>query len=284
MIGCQLKLIAECNTAGEDILHNLKKSSKYPRVKLEVLNKPPCAVVGGGPGLAEKLDELRAFTGDIYAVNDTAGFLSDQGIPSYMFAVDATYKRYKTGPLVKGCLFASRVHRRQFHMFDGSLGPKKEIRVFDMREDYETGVQGGPTAVCRSCHLLLRMGYFQVVYFGIEGCFYEMTHISGNQKVALDNMIIVKVHGVDYLTNASLLMQCQYMQPNFLKFTRYMVNRSEGLIKAMIEYPNEIEVVAVAEDLKKKTGTSGESVFNKEYKLEEKNLWRQPQILSRQPL
>ncbi len=275
----RLQLIPSCNVMDDTILENRKKcdAGKYKFAKWGVLCHPPCAVIGGGPGLLSSLEELSRFPGDIYAVNDTAGFLSDEGISCYMFAIDCTYVRYRTGPLVKGALFASRVHRRQFNMFD-----KKDIRIFDMSEDEPTGVGGGPTAVARTPHLMLRMGYRQVVYFGIEGSFFDMTHASGTQKVAYDNMIIIRVKDKEFLTNASLLLQCQYMYDKILKFPEFLVNRSHGLIKAMIENPNEWEVAAVAEDLKKKAEKNGSNIFNKEYKLEEHELWRQQMTLSPQ--
>jgi hypothetical protein len=52
----------------------------------------------------------------------------------------------------------------------------------------------------------------------------------------------------------------------------------------MIESPNDWEVAAVAEDLKKKAEKNGSNIFNKEYKLEEHELWRQQMTLSPQHL
>jgi hypothetical protein len=272
----RMGLTPKCNTDDDVVRINLKKSFHYPRVKYgKVMYKPPCAVVGGGPSLVKYLDELRNYPGDIYAINDTAGFLSDNGISCTILAVDCTRYLFKIGPLVKGALFASRVHRKQFNQFD-----KKNVLVWDMVEDFQGGVQGGPTAVCRTPMLLLRMGYVQIDYFGIDGCFFGPTHVSGTQRVAYDNIMLIRAGGIDYFSNASLVLQSQWMSETMLKHPLLLINRSEGLMKAMLEHNDTWEFVGVGKDLKEKYEKLGaKDLFVKEYNPERHKVWQPQQIL-----
>ena len=265
-----LKFIVQCNTSVDAITKNVKKSMKYPRLKFKtdkVLQYPPVAVVGGGPSARQSLDVLRQWGGDIYAVNDTAGFLSDNGIECYVYSVDCSRYPYKTGTLVKGALFASRVHRKQF-VYD-------DIRVFDMAEDSPWGVGGGPTAVCRAALLFLRMGHAQVHYFGCDGSISDLeTHVSGIQKVAYENMCIVRSNGIDYLSNSSWVVQSEYLSNTIRKHPRFLVNRSGGLLKAMIDNPDSWVIIAVTEDLKRQVERKGANIFPKEYNVKEHELWQ----------
>ncbi len=270
----RIKMVAECNTNIDQLVINHRKAQKYPKVRYSEAVLPPVAVCGGGPGLPLRLDILRKWPGDIYAVNDTAGYLSDNGIPCYMFAVDASRREFKTGSLVKGALFASFVHRRQFNLFK-----KEHIRVFNMFEcDPDDGVGGGPTAVCRAANLFIKMGHGVVAYFGCEGSFLKFTHVSGEQKVAFDNMIIVRANGVDYITNASMVLQTQFLSEEIRNHPGILYSFSDGLLNAMIQYPDDWATIAVTEDLKRNHERSSKTeIYTKEYKLGNSHPIWQPQ-------
>ncbi len=271
----RISLTAVCNTDGKTMKKNHKLSRRYQRVQWGVLLFPPCAVVGGSPNLPAMLPVLREWKGDIFAVNATSGYLSDQGIPNYLYAIDCDPTPWRIGPLVKGAVFASRVDREQYKQFK-----RKQVRVFEMaEEDNKTGIEGGPTAACRSPHLFLRMGYRAVYYFGCDGCFSNETHITGNQDVAKANMIIVRVNEIDYLTNAALLLQNEHIVDVIKKYPQFLFNASGGLLKAMLENPDTWEVVAITDDLKAQYVKGGVTIWNKEYDPMEKKIWRPAAIL-----
>ena len=251
---------------------HIKKAEKYPFVTWGCVIYPPCAVVGGGPGLDSCLSTLREWKGDIFAINDTAGYLSDQGIASYIYSIDAIDVPYRVGKLVKGAVFATRVHPNQFKQFK-----KEDIRVFSMAEDNNgMGIEGGPTGVCRTPHLFLQMGYRAIVYFGIEGCFYNTTHMGGNREDAFWNMMIIEVSGKQYLTNGGLLLQTQCMVDYFTKYPNFLVNASGGFLAAMIKDPQGWNVLAVSGDLRNQYQANGCSVFSEEHMIDEDKLWRPP--------
>jgi hypothetical protein len=257
----RLNLEAKCNTSLGEIVVNKYHSRNYPRVTWGLLRYPMCAVVGGGESLKDNLNILRTWPGHIYGVNDTAAYLSEHGIASTIYSIDCTPIPYRKGKKIKGALFASRCHKNQFTY--------KNIRVFDMVEDDKEGVGGGVSGVGRSIHLFLRMGYRGITYFGCDSSFTGATHLSGTQNIAFENMIIVRAGNKEYLTNAAMILQAQYMVDCFIKYPQFLVNASGGLMQGMLENPDTWEVVAVAEDLKNQYESLGCHEWNKPYKVEE---------------
>lgn len=258
----RLSLFASGTAKPKEPERNKKKSAKYPRIPWAVGKYPVCAVVGGGLSVQSRLETLRKWHGDVFAINDTAGYLSDNEVPCFVYAVDTTNIPYRIGPFVKGAVFASRVNIVQFKQMK-----KKPIWVFDMaEEDSRDGIEGGPTAVCRTAHLFLKSGYRGVKYFGIDGSFdMKVTHVSGYSKAAYDNMMIVTAGGKDYYTNAAFMLQNEYMVDVMTKFGQFLTHDSDGLIKAMLENPDTWSVAAVADDLKKTYEKNGCMVWNDKY-------------------
>jgi len=276
----RIQLTPISTTDNRQVGINIKRSSKYPRVTWGHLRYPICAVVGGGPSVRHQLDMLRGWEGDIFAVNDTAGYLSDNGIKCYLYSIDGSDVPYRVGENVLGALFASRCHKKQFSQIKKM---DKPIRVFDLTEDCGMkGIEGGVTGVCRTPHLLLSMGYRGIAFFGVDGSFDgEMTHASGESESAHDNMIIVRACGNDYLTHAGFMLQNEWLCGYAEKYPQFIDVVSGGLLPAMIADPDGWSVVAVAEDLKQKYEAGGNYVWSKMY--DGGNSWQQPQASSPQP-
>lgn len=247
----------------EEIKVNREDSEKYPRVPWNHLYRP-CAVVGGGLSVQSRLDVLRSWPGDVYGINDTTEFLSNNNISSFLLGIDVTRIPYRTGSLVRGALFASRVNNVQFEQIS-KMG--KPVWVFDLCEENKIdGIEGGPTAVTRTPHLFLKMGYRKVVYFGIDGSFdLDLTHVSGYSQAAYDSMLIISAGGKDYYSNAAFMLQNECMVNYLSKYSDFLTLASDGLIKAMLDNQETWEVVAVADDLKNKYEANGFSGWNKKY-------------------
>jgi len=272
MIKARLNIQPVCNTGLRKIKRYIVASKEYPKIPWGIGTHKPCAVVGGGISTERSLEILRKWPGDIFAINDTAGYLSRNGVSSYVFSMDCSDVPYHQGHLIKGALFATRVHPVQFIY--------KDTRTWEMMEDSDgTGVGGGPTAASRAGYLFLRAGYMAVVFFGMDASFYDVTHVSGNQKVANSNMMIVRVNGIDYITNAALYMQAEFLINQIKDYSPFLVNASGGLMKAMIENPDTWEVVAIAKDFKKKYAKKGCKIWNTKYSSSGREIW-QPKMHS----
>ena len=265
----RLNITAVGITSEKDVKINLKNSKDYRKATWGLARYPPCAIVGGGTSVKKKLTRLRKWQGHIYAINDTAGYLSDNGIRCRLFAIDGTKIPFKIGPLVIGALLATRVNKVQYKMFK-----KKDIRTFPMMEDdMKNGIEGGPTAVCRTPHLMIKMGYSKIEYFGCEGSFFAQSHVGGNRSDAKNNMIIVRVKGMDYLTNAAFMLQNQYLSGVLREYPKIYHDNSGGLLQKMMRYPDDWEVVAVTDDIKRQHEEQGSKIFTKPFDLTENPLW-----------
>jgi len=244
---------------------NLKKSVGYRKVTRGCATKPRCAVVAGGPSVKKQLNKLRKYDGDIYAVNDTAGFLSDNGIPCYLYSIDGTKIPYAIGPLVKGAFLATRCNPVQFKPFK-----KKDIRVFEMREDnVKRGIEGGPTGVCRAPHLFIAMGHMGIDFYGIEGSFFSQSHVGSDRQDARANMIVIRAGGIDYLTNAAFMLQNEFMMQLFKKYPTIYKNHSGGLLRAMMKHQKTWGVVAITKGLKEQFTKQKVKGWDKPYKFNE---------------
>ena len=243
---------------------NVGRARKYSKITYGVMRYPECAVVGGGPSVRNHLETLRNWKGDIFAINDMAKYLSDNGIAHYLYAIDGVTVPFRVGILTKGALFASRCHKNQFKQMNG-----RPIRIFDLAEDARPpriGIEGGPTAACRAPHLLLSMGYCGVSYFGLDGSYEDdVTHVSGKTNTAYENMLIIRAGGKDYMTSSGFMLQHEWMCEAFKRYPQFLHNASGGLFPVILDDPDGWSVIAIAEDLKKKYDDLGNFQWCKEY-------------------
>jgi hypothetical protein len=261
-----LTINGACNTERDEMRRNILMNQCWPRVKYMSPFFPPCAVVGGGPSLKDNLNLLRDWPGDIFAVNETAAYLSDNGIKSYLFMIDCSPILVRTAIHIKGAVLASRCNPVQFIY--------RDVRVFDMADDCEGGVEGGPSAVCRAPHLFLRMGYKAIYFFGCDSCFYDTTHITGDAKDMRENILVVRCGGIDYITNAVFLLQLEQLVKQIKKHPQFLFNASGGLVDAMLKH-EKWEVVGVGADLRAKyPDKGGEARFPFPFQFKKGSTWQ----------
>lgn len=265
----KLSFAGKCYLPLAELKRNVKKNRKagYPTLEYaDAAYLPHCAIVGGGPSLQYSLDVLRAFPGEIYAVSRTAAYLAKNGIPCTMFSVDPEPDPYPDHFLIKRVLLASRCSPNQFKHF------KSKVVMFDnWEEDNAGGVQGGVTGITRAPYMVIKMGHRGAWFFGCDSCFSDLhqTHVTGNQKTAYQDLLIVRVGDMDYVSNASMLLQAEYLIEIMQGHQGVFGNASAGMLKAMLE-GGDWGVVAVADSLQKKYHAQGVQGFNRPYKHRER--------------
>jgi hypothetical protein len=252
----ELKVNSICGYTQEEIDANCKWSKKYRPVAFKS-GRGICAVVGGGPSLDEHFDDLKKFPGDIYGVNGAATYLSDNGIGLRLLMCDCAQEPFKPGPLVTGALLATRVHKNQFKLFN-----QDDVRTWPVSFDSPGGITGGPTLITFTPLLFAKMGYREVHYFGCDGSFVKKLHAYdaeglGNGK----NLIVVRAGGRDYLTHPGHFVQCERMAQVIKAFGGFLINKSGGLLKAMLEHDN-WGCVALSSDLKNLFGEHETTKYN----------------------
>ena len=261
-----LTVTGACNTEREEMRRNVLMNQCWPRVRYMSPYFPPCAVVGGGPSVKDNLNLLRDWPGDIFAINETAAYLSDHGIKSYLYMIDCHPVQVRAGIHIKGAILATQCNPSQFIY--------SNIRVFDMVDDSIGGVEGGPSAACRAPHLFLRMGYEKIYFFGCDSSFFDTTHITGDTSEMKENLLIIRVNGIDYITNIVFMLQLEQLVLMFKKHPQFLFNASGGLLKAVLEH-DKYEVVGISEDLRNKyPDRGGEIRFPTPYKFNRETTWQ----------
>jgi hypothetical protein len=196
------------------------------------------AIVGGGPLVVHDLDELRTWQGDIWAINNTAQWLTERGIDCTLFSVDAAPMRINA----RDAILARYCHPELFEQFDS------RALAVDFIETHPEGLSGGRSSSTRAPGVAFHMGYLDVSFFGCEGSFLEMDHVDRNEGIP--EQLIVRAGGMDYRTDPGFIIQCEELA-QILRLDGVFHNRSGGLLKAMIENPDTWAIVGVSPAMKK---------------------------------
>jgi hypothetical protein len=222
----RLKIKGECVASIEQLKENARRNAHQPRFERRRL-----AVVGGGPLLINHLDELRSWSGDIWAINRTAQWLKEQGIRATLFTIDPTFMNIDCDDR----LLASACHP---DMFVGNC------QAFDLIETHPDGFAGGQSSATRAPHIALKMGYTHVSFFGCEGSFDEATHVDRDERPP--HVMVIRAGAKDFKVTPDMLLQCEELSTLIRTFDGIFHCRSGGLLQAMIDHPDTWEVVAVS--------------------------------------
>lgn len=244
----------------EEWAANAKANAALPFIeKTKQPNGRKLAIVGGGPSVADHLEELRNWDGDIWSVNRTSNWLKPRGVESILYAVDAEKDPfYWPDPAnVNGAILAVMCA-------PNIVARYRPIRLFDVHLGGPESYIGGSTAVTSAFILTVSMGYRDIHYFGCEGSFAATDHIDRNDNP--EKQLIIRAGGVDYRTDPQMYLQCQEMEWKFRRFPHIIKNRSGGLLAAMVEHPG-WEVVAVNDAFRKQLEVENDQtgMFEGEY-------------------
>jgi hypothetical protein len=206
------------------------KSLHYPEVREQEPHGRRLAVVGGGPSIVDRLDEIREFT-DIWAINGACRFLREHGIESTLLTLDPCDF---LAPRVSGAtkaLLATRCHPDTFKTLAGA-----DITVFDAVNDTQNGLWASCSTVTVVFHLATVLGFRKSVFYGCEGSYSEKTHAYMDEAELQDYRFVVECGGKQYLTAPDLYMLTTQMAMFFrLAINESFTERSGGLLRALIE-------------------------------------------------
>jgi hypothetical protein len=229
----------------EDLLAQVAhaKSLGYPEVREQEPHGRRLAVVGGGPSIVERLDEIREFA-DIWAINGACGFLGERGIESTLLTLDPCDFLAPRVVGAKKALLATRCHPDVYRALEGA-----DITVFDAVNDTENGLWASCSSVTVAFHLATLLGYRQTVFYGCEGSYSDKTHAYMDEQELQDYRFIVECGGKQYVTAPDLYMLTMQMAVFFrLAINNSFTERCGGLLRALIANP-EHEIVKVSRQL-----------------------------------
>lgn len=201
----------------------------------------PLAVVGGGPSVVSHLDELRGWTGDIWALNGACGWLRECGIASTLFTLDPLPIIATHAAGASKALLCSRCDPSVFAAMQG-----KDVRVFDVVNDSPGGVWASCGTVLCAFDLATDLGYREIVFYGCEGSYEQKTHAYMDDPQNF--RFVVSCGGAEYMTLPELYVTTLQLAEFLRKFPAHFSEKSGGLLRAMTKDP-EHDIVKVSRAL-----------------------------------
>lgn len=194
------------------------------------------AVVGGGPSVADYIDELRIFDGEVWAVNGAARWCNENGIPATLYSISPAPA---PDGFLHGITRAVLSYECDPSVFDRLQGA--ELFAFD-RDGY------GPSSACAVPALAFAAGFKQVSFYGCEGAYANRTHIF--QHAPEPSEMIVRVGGADYRTNIGFFLQSQLLAKVIREAPHFGKDRSGGLLAALVADSEGWDVIALPSEMK----------------------------------
>lgn len=225
-------------------------ASGWPMLEYQEPHAIPLAVVGGGPSAADHLDELKEWPGDIWAINQSASWLSHFAPKAnvYLFTIDPdeclAEPQFING--VQRAILSSACHPSVFEALRG-----KDVRMFHCRRLPEVEVDclgGGRCSGARAPMQAALLGYMSVTFYGCEGSIGKTTHAYRHEN--RPNQLVIRAGGQDYITTPDLYMNTEDLVSEFREYPKVLKEKSGGLLRAILNHPDDWEVVALSSSLR----------------------------------
>jgi 2-polyprenyl-3-methyl-5-hydroxy-6-metoxy-1,4-benzoquinol methylase len=205
----------------EQVKHNIslgfQQVQPYPTNNVEVM------IVGGGPSLANSIEEIRKLREDgvkLITINNAYRYCIDNGItPSAMVMVDAQEHNNRfVDPIVPDCKYfiASQCHpsvfakmpKEQTYIWHTSTEILNEILASQYERWYP--VPGGSTVLLRTIPLFRMLGFKRFHVFGCDSCLDGDKHHAYEQKENDGQPVVpVNVGGKIFYCNPWMISQAQ---------------------------------------------------------------------------
>ena len=194
------------------------------------------AVIGGGPSVKGFLDELKAWAGDIWAINGAFGWCLDNGIDATFYTLDASPVLKDMASRAGNAILADNCDPDVSGAVNGS------VHLVEMG-DTPCGSSSASTAPM----LAALRGYSSVTLFGCESSFvgaehaYQWSHVTTSR-------VLVECDGREFLTTPQLIMQAEYVAEIARNVPGYVSVRGIGFLPALI-VAGDYSILKVSRDI-----------------------------------
>ena len=215
---------------------------KLPRVSDNigiVKDGRPCAIVGGGPSLRERLDEVRNFPGDVIVCGTAHAYLMREKVPfQYCVNLDASgimQKFLDPSSETATYLIATTCHPATFDVLKDRKVWTWNAAGEATQEDFkgELAFAGGSTAALRAWPIAHNLGYPEIHFYGVDSSFADIEdhHADPGYWPAVRDSFKVKITGdpleKEFWTNqqyAAQAYQFATMLKSFRMFSKVIVH------------------------------------------------------------
>lgn len=212
------------------------KSLGFPKMGLA---GGPLAVVGGGPSIIDKLDEIREFDGEIWAINGAWRWLKDRGVESVFFTVDQHPNLANAVDGVERAILAMCCSPALFNSLENA-------EVEALLVGGEHGTPTGVTSATAAAYIAITKGHTQITYYGCESSYTDQQH--AYPEVGHVEVIKVVCSGEEFTTKPAMMMQAEHLAAQISASGGVLKERSGGLLAACIRDPG-IDVIAGSRSL-----------------------------------
>jgi hypothetical protein len=243
----ELSIAGSLPVSDEDVARNRKNARGLglPTYRQIQATRPRLAVIGGGPSINRKVDEIKGFDGDIWAINGAWGWCQRHGI-------DATFISADPHPIVgqwcqgaKRALLETHTDPHVFELLHGA-----DVAIFDAGEAPGMIRCGSSTVSCTP-HLAVRMGYREVTLYGCESSYQLNAATHAFQHEQRPDELLVVCDDKEYLTAPDYYMQAVELSRYIREVPEFIKEHSGGLLRAMIATKGEHAIRWVSEGLAK---------------------------------
>lgn len=185
------------NTAEEKIRENVTSNIKlgFQQIQPHATNDVEVMIVGGGPSLAENIEEIRKLREDgvkLITINNAYKYCLDHGIkPSAMVMVDAReFNSRFVDPVIPECKYFiasqcdpsvfAKLPQEQTYIWHTSTDLISEILAQQYERWYP--IPGGSTVLLRAIPLFRMLGFKRFHIFGCDSCLSGDRHHAYEQK------------------------------------------------------------------------------------------------------
>jgi hypothetical protein len=231
----------------EDVQRNHKhaRGLGLPSYRDFKATRPRLAVVGGGPSIKRRVDEIKAFDGDIWAINGAWGWCRAHDICATFISADPH-------PIVAKWANGATRALLEAHCDPSAFAVLKDADVAVFDAGLEPGmIRAASSTASSTPHLAVRMGYREVTLYGCDSSYQlnATTHAFQHEQRA-DELLVV-CDGKEYLTAPDFYMQAQELSHYIRDVPQFIKERSGGLLRAMVDAKGEHFIRWVSDGLAK---------------------------------
>jgi hypothetical protein len=232
----RINFTAVCNTSESDLRSNeaAARSLGLPEVGRTVVSER-LAVVGGGASVVECIDELRAFPGEVWAINGAFHWCLENGIDATFYSIDARRAIASMAEGAARAVLSVRCHPETFAAIDGP------IEVY-------AGQHIGPSSAVTASLCAIQRGHRHVSFYGCDSCYTETVSAPKASPLGYTDRILVRADGSDFLTDPGLFMQAELLAEIVRSAPAVFDECSGGLLRALVADP-EWDIIAASQSI-----------------------------------
>jgi hypothetical protein len=242
-----LSIVGNLPVSAEDVQRNHKHTCGLglPSYREFKATRPRLAVIGGGPSINRHVDEIRAFDGDVWAINGAWGWCRSHGIC-------ATFISGDPHPIVAQWATGAMRALLEMHCDPSAFSVLKDADVAVFEAGMEPGmIRSASSTASSTPHLAVRMGYREVTLYGCESSYQLNATTHAFQHEQRSDELLVVCDGKEYLTAPDYYLQATELYRYILDVPEFIKERSGGLLRAMIAAKGEHFIRWVSDGLAK---------------------------------